>query len=85
MNIFKGTKTNNLLLLYTLLLVALRHTHYVMLQIYKVYMQTQLYNNSVLPSVVRDWNELHEQTRNSPSLNVFKKKKCQYNYATSLL
>ena len=29
-----------LLLLYSLLLAALRHTHYVMLQIYKQYMQT---------------------------------------------
>ena len=26
-----------------------------------------------LPSVVRDWNELPEQTRNSPSLSSFKK------------
>ena len=41
-----------LLLLYPLLLAALRHTHYVILQIYKQYMQTQLYYNSLLPSVV---------------------------------
>ena len=25
-----------------------------------------------MPSAVRDWNELLEQTRNSPSLNIFK-------------
>ena len=25
-----------------------------------------------LPFAVRDWNELPEQTRNSPSLNIFK-------------
>ena len=41
-----------LLLLYPLLLAALRHTHYVMFQIYKQYMQTQLYYNSLLPFVV---------------------------------
>ena len=29
-------------------------------------------NLPFLPSAVRDWNELPEQTRNSPSLNIFK-------------
>ena len=29
----------------------------------------RLYYTSFLPSIVRDWNELPEQTRNSPSLN----------------
>ena len=28
--------------------------------------------SSFLPSAVRDWNELPEHTRNSPSLNIFK-------------
>lgn len=32
---------------------------------------SQLYYNSFLPSAVREWNELPEQTRNSSSLNVF--------------
>ena len=35
---------------------------------------TCLYYTSFLPSAVRDWNELPEQTRNSPSLNIFKNK-----------
>ena len=30
-----------------------------------------LYYSSFLPSAVRDWNELPEQTGNSPSLNIF--------------
>ena len=34
---------------------------------------SQLYYNSVLPSVVRDWNQLPEQIR-TPSLNVFKER-----------
>ena len=33
---------------------------------------SRLYYTSFLPSAVRDWNELPEQTRNSPSLNIFK-------------
>ena len=33
---------------------------------------SRLYYTSLLPSAVRDWNELPEQTRNSPSLNIFK-------------
>ena len=31
-----------------------------------------LYHKSFLPSAVRDWNELPEQTLNSPSLNILK-------------
>ena len=38
-----------------------------------IHANSQVYYNSFLPSVVRDWNELPEQTRNSPSLNSFKK------------
>ena len=34
---------------------------------------SRLYYTSFLPSAVCDWNELPEQTRNSPSLNIFKK------------
>ena len=34
----------------------------------------QLCYNSFLPYVVRDWDELQEQTRSSLSLNVFKKR-----------
>ena len=34
---------------------------------------TQLYYNSFLPSVVRDWNELPHTTRNAPSINAFKR------------
>ena len=33
---------------------------------------SRLYYTSLLPSAVRDWNELPEQTRNTPSLNIFK-------------
>ena len=33
---------------------------------------SRLYYTSFLPSAVRDWNELPEQTRNSPSFNIFK-------------
>ena len=35
-------------------------------------MNSRLYYTSFLPSAVRDWNELLEQIRNSPSLNIFK-------------
>ena len=38
-----------------------------------IHANSQVYYNSFLPSVVHDWNELPEQTRNSPSLNSFKK------------
>ena len=34
---------------------------------------TQLYYNSFLPSVVRDWNELPHTTRNAPSIIAFKR------------
>ena len=34
---------------------------------------TQLYYNSFLPSVVRDWNELPHTTRNAPSISSFKR------------
>ena len=34
---------------------------------------TQLYYNSFLPSVVRDWNELPNTTRNAPSISAFKR------------
>ena len=33
---------------------------------------TQLYYNSFLPSVVRDWNELPQTTRNATSICAFK-------------
>lgn len=34
---------------------------------------TQLYKESFLPSVIRDWNALPEHIKNSPSLNAFKR------------
>ena len=34
---------------------------------------TQLYYNSFLPSVVRDWNELPHTTRIAPSISSFKR------------
>ena len=34
---------------------------------------TQLYYNSFLPSVVRDWNELPHTTRNAPCISAFKR------------
>ena len=37
------------------------------------YSNTQLYYNSFLPSVVRDWNELSHSTRNAPSISAFKR------------
>ena len=37
-----------------------------------IHANSQLYYNSFLPSAVREWNELPEQTRNSSSLNIFK-------------
>ena len=33
---------------------------------------SSLYYTSFLPSAVRDWKELPEQTRNSPSLHIYK-------------
>ena len=40
---------------------------------------SQLYYNSFLPSAVREWNELPEETRNSPSLRIFKTRVNSYN------
>ena len=37
-----------------------------------LYTNSSLYYTSFLPSAVRDWNELPEQTRNSPSHYIFK-------------
>ena len=39
---------------------------------YILHTYSQLYYNSFLPSLVREWNELPEQTRDSASLNIFK-------------
>ena len=33
---------------------------------------SQMYFNSFLPSVIREWNELPEVTRDSPSITTFK-------------
>ena len=45
-----------------------------------------LYYKSFFPSAVRDRNELPEQTRNSPSLNIFKKQsEIQLDYTTLIL
>ena len=49
-----------------------QHTLYVTLQIYKHYIKFSSLLYIFLPSAVPDWNELPEQTRNSPSLNIFK-------------
>ena len=35
---------------------------------------SEQYYNSFLPSVVHDWNELPQQTRDYQSLNIFKNK-----------
>ena len=37
-----------------------------------LYMNSRLYYAYFLPSAVRDWNELPEQTQNSASINIFK-------------
>ncbi len=37
-----------------------------------IYGPTQQYNNSFLPSTIRDWNSLPEPTRNAPTLSSFK-------------
>ena len=34
---------------------------------------TQLYYNSFLPSVVRDWNEISHTIKNAPSISAFKR------------
>lgn len=39
-----------------------------------IHASTQQYYNSFLPSVIRDWNELPENVRDSSSLNAFKSK-----------
>ena len=39
-----------------------------------VYGNTNLYSNSFLPSVIKDWNALPEEIRNSDSLSSFKLK-----------
>ena len=39
-----------------------------------IHAKSQLYYNSFLPSVIRDWNELPMDTRNASSLNSFKHK-----------
>ena len=39
-----------------------------------VHVNTQQYYNSFLPSVIRGWNELPEETRNLPTVASFKRK-----------
>ena len=39
-----------------------------------IHASSQLYYNSFLPSVIREWNELPEDVRNSPSIATFKRK-----------
>ena len=39
-----------------------------------VHASSQLYYNSFLPSVIREWNELPEDIRNLPSIATFKRK-----------
>ena len=39
-----------------------------------IHAKSQLYYNSFLPSVIRDWNELPMDIRNASSLNSFKHK-----------
>ena len=41
--------------------------------LHTIHTNSQLYFNSFLPSVIRDWNELSEQTRNLPSIASFKR------------
>ena len=38
-----------------------------------VHASSQLYFNSFLPSVIREWNELPEDVRNLPSIATFKR------------
>ena len=42
--------------------------------LHTVYANTQQYYNSFLPSAIRGWNELSEETRNLPSVASFKRK-----------
>ena len=52
-----------------LLLEIIQHIAY-----YKyIRSNAELYYNSFLPSVVRDWNELPHTTRNAPSISAFKR------------
>ena len=59
-----------------LLLEIIQHIISVMHLITNIYakIDTQLYHNSFLPSVVvRVWNELAHTTRNVPSISTFKR------------
>ena len=47
------------------------HLHYSS-DLQTLHTNSRLYYTSFLPSAVRDWNELPEQTRNSPYLSIFK-------------
>lgn len=42
--------------------------------LHTIHANSQLYYNSFIPSVVRDWNELPEDVRNVQSINSFKRK-----------
>ena len=42
--------------------------------LFTVHATSQLYYNSFLPSVIREWNELPEDVRNLPSIATFKRK-----------
>ncbi|MCU7801465.1 MAG: hypothetical protein KZQ70_15375, partial [gamma proteobacterium symbiont of Lucinoma myriamae] len=42
--------------------------------LHTIHAKSQLYYNSFLPSVIRDWNELPDETRNSPSVSALKRK-----------
>ena len=47
---------------------------------------SRLYYTSFLPSAVRDWSELPEQTRNSPSLkHLQKQSEIQLDHTTPIL
>ena len=43
-----------------------------------VHASSQLYYNSFLPSVIREWNKLPEDVRNLPSIATFKRKLNSY-------
>ena len=53
---------------------SVSHTLYIIRQIYKHCIQILVSTIHLMPSVVRDWNELPGQTHDSPSLNIFKTK-----------
>ena len=42
------------------------------LDLQTLHTNSRLYYTPFLPTAVHDWNELPEQTQNSPSLNIFK-------------